>query len=450
MAFSIKTLHSRLLSMPPVQRYVIGLSGGMDSICLTHAMAHLKSCGKISSQLLALHINHGLDSQADYWQRFCEEFCRNSGIAFMSRQVCISMQGSQEAAAREARYSIFDEVLETGDMLLLAHQLDDQLETFLLRLMRGAGSQGLSGMPVLRSLGQAILFRPMLSFTRDEIAEYAQEQNLQWVEDGSNLETRHDRNYLRHRVLPLIAQRWPDYQLSWSKSLQLLDEAGAGLSALAEADLKQVSAGKEKLILKKLAHLSQPRVRNLVQYWISLFGLPRPGWHMLLHLQKNIADPEQNQVLHESQEYRLVVFNACLWLLKPLLPFDSQSTVQILSATTATEKIRLPDNGMLTIKRGLGEGIRESYIKEGTIIRYRQGGEVIKLPGRPHKSLKKLFQEQRVPPWVRERLPLVFVENELVCVTGMGIPGIAESAFSQHDEFGVSLEWQQPSFYFTG
>ena len=431
---------------PPAQRYVIGLSGGLDSTCLTHAMDRLVTAGKLLQPLLALHVNHGLHPDADSWQQSCAAFCKRMGVAFTARRVSVNAGGSLEKAARDARYTAFEDVLEPGDMLLLAHHRDDQLETFLLRLMRGAGPESLGGMPQLRAVGPAVLYRPLLSFSRCELVEYATGARLNWVKDSSNMQLQHDRNYLRHRVLPLIAERWPAYQAAWSKSLQLLDEAATGLIDLTQEDLQQLNAGEGRLALAALEKLPLFRVRNAVQHWIGLAGLPRPGWHSLQRLEQVLTGCGQNKLVHECAQYRLQTFDGYLWLLRSALCFNPLIPVRLPVNPAAESEIMLPENGRLTISCQTGQGLSRSLFDRSEAgIRYRQGGEAIRLPGRPRKSLKKLLQEQRIPPWVRERLPLLYLGNELVCVPGIGI---AEGCCAQQHEPGLIFDWQPPVFGF--
>ena len=203
-------------------RYVVALSGGLDSIVLLHALASLRDADSLHAELAAVHINHQLSDMAMEWQAFCAEICQQWQVPLTTREVAVSADGSLEAAARAARYDAFRDLVQGGDSLLLAHHLDDQIETFLYRLLRGAGPQGLSGIPRMRGLGEATLWRPLLEFTRAELHTYAVAKGLQWKEDESNQDDRHDRNFLRHHVFPVLEGRWPDYRASWLKSLNLM------------------------------------------------------------------------------------------------------------------------------------------------------------------------------------------------------------------------------------
>ena len=210
-------------------RWLVGFSGGLDSTALLDLLVQLSRSEQLPP-LMAVHVNHGLSPNADAWQLHCEQVCRRLGVPLESRRVEVSNSGKGvEAAAREARYAVFEELLEPGGVVLLAHHLDDQVETFFLRLLRGAGTQGLSAMPANRALGRGILYRPLLEFSRDQLRDYAAQRQLEWVEDESNAQSGPKRNFLRREVLPLVEQRWPfrlhaTYDESISRMLDVFEK----------------------------------------------------------------------------------------------------------------------------------------------------------------------------------------------------------------------------------
>ena len=318
MAFTLDSLHRVLQQAPSVQCYKVGLSGGMDSVVLLHALCALRNENRLSPHLHAIHINHGLSPDAEKWQQFCAELCESLAIGFKAERVQVNTSGSIETAARESRYNAFVATLAESDLLLLAHHLDDQLETALFRLMRGAGPRGLAGMPRSRTLGKAGLFRPLLEFSRQELKEYAQQNGLTWQEDASNAASIHDRNYLRHEILPLLEKRWPEFRSNWAKSLQLAGESKVLLEDLGAIDLQAASSKQGGLHLQALQSLSNARQRNLLRYWLQQLGLPEPGWHVLHQLVDEVIAADDFDKAFSIGDYEIYRFQEQLFVVKTL------------------------------------------------------------------------------------------------------------------------------------
>ena len=249
------------------RRWVVGLSGGLDSIVLLHLAARSIP----ADQLLVVNIDHQLQQQSSQWAVFCEKQAASLNLPFQCLKVSVDVSASIERAARNARYQAFDELLQPGDCLLLAHHLDDQAETMLFRLLIGRGLRGLAGMPVTRKLGPAKLLRPLLNTYRHELLSWAELEQLQWIEDPSNSELVFDRNYLRHEVMPLLQVRWPGFARRWGETARYLREAEQLQNELAEIDLASVG---ERLSLncESLVSLSRPRRNNLLRYWFKQAG----------------------------------------------------------------------------------------------------------------------------------------------------------------------------------
>lgn len=361
------------------------------------------------------------------WQQHCERLCATLQVPFESTTINVreelnGREGGIEAAARSLRYQSFEKQLQAGEILLLAHHADDQFETLLLRLMRGSGLQGLASIPRRRKLGRGELLRPMLTVSREEIEEYARKVELNWVEDESNADTRFDRNYCRHSVLPLLANRWPEYRASLSKSMQLLQEASTLNDELAQIDLFG-AATPETGVLEcgSMQALSTPRLRNLMRFWLQGFGLSDTSWNVLSVLAAGIQQSQgsESKTLIETKEYCIGLFANRLHLYPPLkTPIEPQGDWCFEEGD-----FNLAGNGVLQLLNGSNshsESIDRGKIKQLT-VKYRQGGEKITLPGRPRKSLKKLFQEYGIPTWRRSCVPLLYNSDELICVPGIGV-----------------------------
>lgn len=416
-----------LLQSVGAPKLVIALSGGLDSCVLLHAMHRVRHLFPAWT-LAAIHINHGLSPNADAWQGFCEKTCGQLKIPLQAVRVHIDRdaEASLESVARQKRYEAFSAHLEPGDCLLLAHHLDDQAETFLLRTLRGAGPRGLAAMPVSRPLGNATLIRPLLPFTREELERWAVEQQVDNIEDESNASTRFDRNYCRREVLPRIAARWPGYRESWLRSAQLCGEADGLLEDLAELDLANVVTADIAVIrCDGLRQLPEPRQRNLLRYWLNEAGAPDPGWNLLTRLVSevlNATDDAQPRLSWQSEQGAAEVrrHGGMLYFLQQYALPD----ITEIHAWSPPGQIFLADNGSVqAVLSCHGPGRHGLRIVEGQqfTIRYRQGGEECRLVGRPRRTLKKILQEAGMAPWMRRRLPLIHAGDELVCIPGVGV-----------------------------
>ena len=441
MTLTLHSLHQALEAAPDCQRFVVGLSGGVDSVVLLHGLLQQRDAGLIKQSVAAIHINHGIQDAANDWQSFCEVLCERWQVPLQTRLVELRAGSSLEDAARESRYQAFSELLTAQSVLLLAHHQDDQLETLMLRLLRGAGPAGLQGMPRQRDLAGGTLFRSLLDFTRRQVVDYAQQENLQWVVDSSNSELQHDRNYLRQQVLPLLEQRWPAYRESWGKSLTLLAEAAQMLREVAEQDLREMSNDQGRLRVPALCNLSTARQRQLLRYWLQQLGLAEPGWNQLQQLVEQVLVQEEGGGNLQLADCCVQVYNNELYALRDLPAIEGNGFEKIDIQPQAR---LLPGNGYLDFQQLQGQGL-SPHCNE-LELRYRQGGESISLPGRPNKTLKKLFQESVIPPWLRDRIPLLFHHGELICVPGLGI---AETALAGATEQGYEVCWQPPEFEFS-
>lgn len=417
-------------------RYVVALSGGQDSTVLLHALASLRDADSLAAELAAVHINHQLSDMAMEWQAFCDEICQQWQVPLTIREVSVSPDGSLEAAARAARYDAFRDVVKSGDSLLLAHHLDDQIETSLYRLLRGAGPQGLSGIPRMRGLGEATLWRPLLDFTHAELHAYAVANGLQCIEDESNQDSRHDRNFLRHYVLPVLEDRWPDYRASWHKSLNLMVESNALQRDLADQDLLSVLSSRGGLFMVHLEQLNPARQRNVIRRWAKRLGLQALGWRITHQLVDEFLPASESGSSFDITDCLLYRHDGELFAVRKGIADAPDQTS--FDASDRSVEMR-PGNGVLLISSLSGNGISKRL--QNFTVRYRTGGETLKLPGRPTKSLKDLLHEAGVPPWQRQRVPLVYAETYLVCVPGIGV---AESHQAEPGDLGLHIQWQAP------
>jgi tRNA(Ile)-lysidine synthase len=412
-------------------RLLVAFSGGLDSTVLVHALA-----GTMRADVRAVHINHGLHAEAARWQQHCERVASELGIAFDSRSVSIALDAEEgiEAAARHARYGALRELLQPGETLLTAHHADDQLETVLLALLRGSGVDGLSAMRPCRRFGQGWHLRPLLEFTRGELAVWARANGLTWLDDPSNASARFDRNYLRMEVAPALQRRWPSASHSAARTVSHLAEAADLLEDLAAIDLARASAG-ACLKVSVLRELTARRRRNLLRSWLKASGARPPSTRKLAALEHDMLCAEDDRVPCVEWEGVEVRRHRDLLYCMPPLPnafmefaWDWRQPVPLTAAP-----------GVLRAEFTHGSGLKRAALPERLHVRLRRGGERLRLPGRAHRSdLKKLLQEADVLPWWRERLPLVFAGEQLIAVADLWID--ANFAAGEREE-SVRIVW---------
>lgn len=435
--------------MPQCCGLVVGYSGGLDSTVLLHALQQLSQQADFNWTLRALHINHGMQPDADAWQQHCTLGCKSLSIDLQVENVRAKFGARLpvvdiENVARRVRYQAFESNLQAGEALLLAHHLDDQMETFLLRLMRGSGLKGLAGIPVTRSLGKSFLYRPLLGFERRQLAAYASAEQLHWLQDESNADEKFDRNFCRQSLLPLLATRWPGYRDSWLKTSSLAAEGHELLEDLAAIDLTAVTTRRPAVIqIEPLQLLSNARQRNVLRHWLHKIAVPELGWNRLQQLSNEVLSAKAGSKARlVGDGFQLRRYKNRLYALKLLPALDPASQLQW--DTSQLEEIALPDNGSLQLTAAAGKGL--ALPTASTLqIRYRQGGESCQLPGRPNKSLKKLLQEHEIEPWLRNRMPLLYLGDALVCVPGIGV---VEKFAAQANQAGVEVHWRGPDFGF--
>ncbi|MGH8435461.1 MAG: tRNA lysidine(34) synthetase TilS [Pseudomonas sp.] len=425
-------LLARLAPWRDAPAWRVAFSGGLDSTVLLHLLARLAKCEALPP-LSAIHIHHGLQAAAEAWPQHCQKVCADFGVPLEVRQVRVATSASLERAAREARYAAFTETLADGELLLTAQHRDDQAETLLFRLLRGAGVRGLAGMPSSRPLGRGWLLRPLLGFSRAELEAYAQEQGLSWVEDPSNRDPRFSRNYLRHQVFPQLMAHWPQAMVTLARSAAHLREAQGLLDELAELDLatRQTPSAFAWLPLPSLAlapllAVSAARQRNALRHWLTpLTLLPDSehwaGWE---DLRDAAVDAAPIWRLAQGELHR--ADGRLWWLSGDWL----QEGRQALPWHDCRQPLTLPGNGRLHLQ---GQG------PTGELqVCYRQGGEVLELPGRGHRDLKRLFNESGLPAFVRGRVPLLYRAGKLLAVANLpGLNGPAEGSWQ--------LTWQPPT-----
>lgn len=419
---------------------LVGLSGGIDSVLLLELLSQQID----SKRIQAVHINHGLSDNADQWQQFTQNYCRQLGVEFYAEKIQLVVTGEGiEAAAREARYAVFEKRLKQNGLLFLAHHADDQVETVFYRLLRGSGSKGLAGIPETRPLGMGQLIRPLLAYSKQAIQREAVERDLNWIEDESNLNDRFDRNYIRNQVIPVIAKRWPDYPQTIMHSAGLSDQANQLSKDLALEDLASLDELNERagwsISIEALTNLSTLRQRNFLRYWSEIQDLSAPSSKIINEILSSVVGARQDaspEIVWQSQCWAR--FQNRLYLLN----HSNQQVPQDFPISWNMQNcLLLADGSQISAESSKDKGLLVAV--ESLEVRYRQGGERCKPEGRGHSnSLKKLLLEYQLPPWLRDRVPLFYVNRELVAV---GDLWVCEGWVAEPNQSGVKIKWHVDS-----
>ncbi|OXL14973.1 tRNA lysidine(34) synthetase TilS [Polynucleobacter cosmopolitanus] len=423
---------------PPTQ-LAVAFSGGLDSTVLLHAT--IKAHGK--KNVHAFHVHHGIQKEADQWQAHCKAVAKKFGCHFDTKNVKLNKQSNIESQARNLRYEALTQMCEAHKIqdLLLAHHLDDQAETVLIQLMRGAGLPGLSAMPQVKSNELIHLWRPFLNMCRKDLESYAEEHKLTWIEDPSNQDESYRRNAVRKSILPTLEKFQKGAIENLARSAKHLGEAQGLLNQLADIDLGLIETkeGLSKTNLIRLYKTSQARATNALRRWLSKNGLAYPSEERLTAWWSELTQARLDAKLQWDHDQRVIR----LWR-------GHLSITQDLNAQAKSkgkEKEKVTNEGEWTFKKvpanskkpGIAKDRFEKAKQKGLInTMAREGGEKFKVDSkRPRKSLKNLYQEAAIPPWQRD-VPLLYIGEELVAVAGIGI----SADWQTTDGPRFTLEWQ--------
>lgn len=413
---------AQFLVQHPATAYCIAFSGGLDSHALLHACAALRAAPSPFARMnwRAIHIDHGLQAVSTQWAEHCRAVCEGLAIPFssVSLQLRIPAGASLEAVAREARYAVFREHLQAGEMLLTAHHQDDQAETLLLHLLRGSGVDGLAAMPAVRALGLGSLGRPLLNVSRAALTHYAQQHALDYITDPTNADSRFDRNFLRQQVMPVLTARWVSASKTLARAAQWQAESRTLLESLVREKLPALHGSRAgTLSVQRLLALDTALQKALMREWLAASGFQKPSTNKLQQMLSSVLLAKVDAlpcVTWEGCEVRR--YRDDLYALPPLMRLDTKQTWEWRDIHQPLYLEALQQ----ALQPELLQAWQAHLQGQTVTVRLRQGGECLYLPKRGGQhSLKHLMQELGIPPWERERLPLVYVGARLV-----GIPDV--------------------------
>lgn len=418
------------------RRIYVAYSGGVDSHVLLHCCA---SISQLKDKITAVYVHHGLQPEAEFWAEHCEKTAKDLGVEFLTLRVNAKAASgeSPEEAARNARYAALKSLIDVDDVLLLAQHREDQLETVLLQLFRGSGLRGLSGMPERIAFGAGIMLRPLLNTPKQAISDYAHAHQLSWIEDPSNQSNDYDRNFLRNAVVPLLKQRWPAIDKTVARSAKHCADAQVLVDEVADELFNEVFDSVDKTLrISRLIEHHNHQQQLIIRHWFRHRELKMPAQALVGRiLTQVVAAAEQRDPVLSGQGYSIRRYRDKLYCLATQsgTGLDSFEGCENHFAWPAGQlSIRIAKDRVLSCVSSSTGITREQWQSAKIEVRFRQGGEKIRLPGRQgHHSLKNLFQEAGIPPWERDVLPLIYLNGALAAVGGQWIDAAFHSEKSQ-------------------
>jgi tRNA(Ile)-lysidine synthase len=441
--FSVQ--NSEQVSVQPI--LTIALSGGLDSCVLLHVLAGLRQ--SMGFLLTAHHVHHGLSIHADAWAYFCQTRCKQLNIPLIISTVNVDSNSclGVEAAARKARYAAL--MNQNTGFVCTAHHQDDQAETLLLQLARGAGVKGLAAMAPMDAKRK--LLRPLLNTSRTTLESYAKQYQLAWVDDESNLNQQFDRNFMRHSVLPILTQQYPAIKQNLARTAVHLAEAKDLLDELAQQDAKACfNAGLaiNTLLLSPLVSLSQSRINNVLRWWLAQNHVRMPSTNQLQQITQQLFNAKSDASIkirvtqensshddEKSPELMLRRYQHCAYLVTQII-----ANVPINAVWKNEPVVHLTNQNYLSFSQVLGDGFAIKHLNNKQLtIKNRVGGERFKPDlNRPSRSLKAVLQTSNVPPWQREQLPLIYLYDTLAIIPNIGVDAHLKAAAN---EMGLLVSW---------
>ncbi len=382
----------------------------------------------------ALHVCHHLQDEADAWAEYCRSFCAQHSMTFERLDVNVQPDGHGiEAAARNARYAAFADAVRPGELLALAHHADDQAETFLLQALRGAGVDGLAAMPAIADFHAGRLWRPLLALPRAALRAYAAEKNLEWVEDPSNRDSAIDRGYLRETVWPPLTGRWPAAPSTLSRAAHWCAQASGALAQVAAEDTACVADGQHRLVVARLSDLGDFRQAGVLRHWLAQRAYDAPDHRHIEQIRRLLAAQHRASPVVRWAATEVRLFGGRLYAMRAL-----PAPPRLFACDWALDR-------PLTLPAGCGV-LRASFTDEPTAtvrVVFRRGGERLPDDARVSgsRALKSFLQNARVPPWVRRRLPLVYLADRLIAIGDYWLDAAAAQRLGIRD---LQIDWREP------
>lgn len=414
MASSMKQIFNHTdFNFESYSKIIIAYSGGLDSTALLHLLA---SNPTLKTKLLAVHINHGINHDSDTWQLHCEQQCKELDVQYFSKK--ITLNDHSENSSRNARYEVFNQILDSKSVLVTAHHQSDQAETILFRLFRGTGLSGIQGIRQIRDDVRGKIIRPLLGCSKLELREYCVENNLRWIEDPSNAENNYSRNFIRNKVIPKISSHWPQFEKNLVKTASNL---GRSEQLLMHLMLKQNPD--KNIDLDWLRSFPKELRSTYLYHWLSDKQQSPPSDLSLQNIVDTFIDCQSDaNPKFETKQFQIRKWQNKLYCLK---------APQILANTSSfswdDSEVFVSQNKVITLRNEKSSGA-------SFVIKFNQKGEKLKPTSKTNtRTAKNLFQEHAIPPWIRKHIPYIYHNNKLVSL------GFDWSHVEGYDEIEIEI-----------
>ena len=459
---TIETALLTFFSQRANQTIIVAYSGGVDSQVLLAALSKLKQQEKLRQNVKVCHVNHGLSANAPSWQNFAMQQCQQFSLPLTIHQLALKKlpQQSLEAIARDARYQCLIASSAEPAFIVTGHHLNDQAETFLLALKRGAGLKGLSAMSAQTQLAQHTLVRPLLDISREDIVTYAEQHELAWIEDESNQDQAFDRNFLRHTIIPELTTRWPSFNNTLSRSVSHCQDAQTLIDELAHEDFIKANINEKVLSIPALLNLSALRFNNVIRYFLAQHDKLMPSRAQLAQVAQQISAQSDKNPCVKINDYCLRRYQQQLYLTDDFANITEWK--REINMNAGVDTIELPDN-LGIVQYDVTQTIAvDLVVNRDTRFNHAQGesqelrikapevGQIVRVcfshdnpKCLPHfrdksRALKKVLQEEKIPTWQRQRIPFIYYDETLVAALGLFV---CKSYLPQQDSRMLKLVW---------
>jgi tRNA(Ile)-lysidine synthase len=418
-------LIKKIITQYKKKSFLIAYSGGMDSTVLLHKMLKIREKNP-QIKIRAIHINHNIHSSSKKWEKHCIKICQKYTIPLITKEINIPLEKNIEERLRIKRYNTIYNYLLYDEILLTGHHLNDQCETLILSLKRGSGPAGLSGMSFENFLGKKRIARPLLRKSKKEVEEWAYKNNLKWIEDFSNFNINYDRNFIRHKLIPILQQRWPFFLKNCFRTAIICGEETKSKNILLKEKIKDFINFDESLNIKSFKNIKKEISKELIRYWISLKNIKMPSYKTIECIYNEIICSKKDsnpKIIIQKNEIRR--YKKSLYFVK------TQKTISntFLFWHNTNKKLFLPKNLGYLIKNNKGFKLPVPEKNELINIRFQFEGKILILGREKRRKIKKIWQECSIPPWFRNKIPLLFYNDRFI--SAIGVFTIREEDFNK-------------------
>ncbi|KAF0752832.1 hypothetical protein FWK35_00016600 [Aphis craccivora] len=428
--------------------FLIAYSGGMDSTVLLYQLLKIKQTND-QIKIRAIHINHNIHTQSEKWQNHCIRTCKKNDIPLIIEKININITKNIEEKLRIKRYNLIYNHLLNKEILLTGHHLNDQCETFFLSLKRGSGPTGLSSMSYETIFGKTKIVRPFLKITKKELEKWANLNKLTWIEDITNLNINYDRNFIRHKILPILEKKWPFFLKNCFRTTIICHEETKLKNIFLKEKIQKFLHCNDSLKIENFKNLQEELCKSLIRYWISLKNVKLPSYKIIQRIYNEIVYNQKNaniKVTIEKNEIRS--YKKYLYFIK----ITKSIKDMIVFWHDTNRKLTLPNNLGYIIKNNKEEGINIPIPKNNELIniRFQHKGKILIIGRQKRRNIKKIWQEHNIPPWLRNQIPLLFYNDQLISALGVFVINQKIKNLKKNNQNTWNISWIstiQFSFY---